>query len=403
MVKPKWRFCPDVALLQQIVNQPVTVACAKYREMIDPAPPASPRLLNLSFAYVPRPGLLKITLVNLVFNILTLSLYRFWGKTNVRKHIWSCVHINGEPLEYTGTGIELFKGFLFVFGLVILPFIALVTVLRVSLGESSPLSGAANGIFFLFIYTMLGFAVYKARRYQLTRTLWRGIRGNLAGSAMTYTITYFGAMLAKGASLGWATPAMNLVLQEQIVNDMRFGDTAFRFKGKAGRLYPTFALCWFLFLIAAFIVLMVIAGVVESGALERDAAHPDQMKDLGLALLAGLALFLGYMIVLPSVWAIYSAKQMRLFAEYTRFDGAQFRINATTASLIWLVFSNVLILICSLGQGWPFVQQRRFRYMIDRLQLEGAIDVERIRQSSLSIPTRGEGLADAFDVGVWGW
>jgi uncharacterized membrane protein YjgN (DUF898 family) len=371
--------------------------------MIDPIHATKPKLESLRFAYVPRPGLLKITLINLVFNILTLSLYRFWGKTNVRRHIWSCVHINGEPLEYTGTGIELFRGFLFVFGLIILPFIVIVTALRIGLGEASALAGAANGIFFLFVYTMLGFAIYKARRYQLTRTLWRGIRGNLAGSAMAYTIIYFGAQLAKGASLGWATPAMNTVLQEQIVNDMRFGDAPFRFKGKAGPLYPTFALCWFLFLIAGFVVLMVIAGFASTGIFERDAVHPDQMKDLGAALLIGLALFLGYMVVLPAVWSIYSAKQMRVFADYTRFDAAQFRIRATAASLVWLVFSNVLILILTLGQGWPFVQQRRFRYLVDRLELEGTVDVERIRQSSLPIPTRGEGLADAFDVGVWGW
>ena len=54
---------------------------------------------RLTFTYVPRKGLLKLTLVNALLMILTLTIYRFWAKTDVRRHIWSCVQFNGEPLE----------------------------------------------------------------------------------------------------------------------------------------------------------------------------------------------------------------------------------------------------------------------------------------------------------------
>ncbi len=370
-----------------------------------PAPsfvPASPRLESLKFSYVKRSGLLKITLINFVFNILTLSLYRFWGKTNVRKHIWSSIHVNGEPLEYTGTGMELFKGFIFVFGLIILPFVVLSAVLRAVYGDNSPAAAAVSSLFGLFVYVMLGYAIYKARKYQLTRTFWRGIRGNLAGSAMTYSLTYFGSMLAKGFSLGWATPVMNTVLHEHITNDMRFGDAAFKFKGRAGPLYGTFALCWIMtgVLIVAGIFLIVFAGTV----VEKIWPGLDKSKDTSLIawlVFWGVLAFISYMLFIPALWSLYSAKQMRKFADYTRFDGAQFKLEATAGSIIWLSVANLLIFIFTLGFGWPFVQQRTFRYMIDRLKLEGAIDLERIRQSSLAIPTRGEGLADAFDVGAW--
>lgn len=43
---------------------------------------------------------------------------------------------------------------------------------------------------------------------------------------------------------------MNTVLKEQIIGDMRFGDAAFKFEGRASSLYPTFALCWFLMMTA---------------------------------------------------------------------------------------------------------------------------------------------------------
>ena len=69
----------------------------------------------------PPGGFAGLSLLNGVLRILTLGVYHFWGKTEVRQRIWSAVRIDGEPLEYRGTGGELFRGFLIVFFLILLP------------------------------------------------------------------------------------------------------------------------------------------------------------------------------------------------------------------------------------------------------------------------------------------
>jgi uncharacterized membrane protein YjgN (DUF898 family) len=359
---------------------------------------------SLTFSYVKRPGLLKITLLSLLFNILTLWFYRFWAKTHVRRHIWSSVHVNGEPLEYTGTGMELFKGFLVVFGVFVLPYVLALTAATFIQGPESPIAVLLQFLFLIAVYVLWGFAVYKARKFQLSRTNWRGIRGTLVGSAMTYSLLYFGAMIAKGMSLGWATPVMNTVLQEQITNDMRFGDAAFKFKGRAGPLYPTYALCWFLTLGVLIFSPFLIGGstvLAEYFAQTFDnSTATDSLDNIaGQIILFGIIFVLVFMLIIPILWAIYIAKELRTFAEYTRFDGAPFTLNATPGSVIWLTVVNLLILIFTLGQGWPFVQQRLVKFTVDRLKLEGKVDVDRIRQSQAKLDTRGEGLADAFDVG----
>jgi uncharacterized membrane protein YjgN (DUF898 family) len=371
-----------------------------------PAPIASAEnpAEDIRFSYVTRPGLMKLMWVNLFFNIITLGFYRFWAKTNVRKHIWSSVHINGEPLEYTGTGKELFFGFLLVFGVVFLPYIILSAVLSVALGPQSPILPLIQGIFILFVYVFFGFAIYRARHYQLSRTNWRGIRGALVGSAMTYSLLYFGSLLAKGMSMGWATPVMNTVLQEQITNDMRFGDAAFKFKGRAGPLYPTYALCWFL-TFGAFIAAIAIAvgSAAAAGGLKDmfgNLENPDNAAAIGwaIAALVGFYLLL-VLLVFPMLWAIYIAKELRTFATYTRFDGAPFTFKATAGNVIGLTVVNLLLLVFTLGIAWPFINQRLVRYMIQRISLDGKVDIDRIRQSQAAMLKRGEGLADAFDVG----
>jgi uncharacterized membrane protein YjgN (DUF898 family) len=358
---------------------------------------------KLTFTYIKRDGLLKLCFINFFLGIITLGFYRFWGKTNVRKHIWSCVNINGEPLEYTGTGMELFKGFLVVFFLFLLPFIVAINVLTLMGPEYALLAGLVQGVFILIIYVFWGFAIYKARKYQLARTNWRGIRGTLVGSAMTYSLLYFGSLLAKSMSMGWATPVMNTVLQEQITNDMRFGDAAFKFKGRAGPLYPTYALCWFLTLGA--IIFLIIIGVSMVGVYESMKQTLDNVGTLtfeeifGLLVLVFAILFLLTALIVPALWSIYTAKELRTFADYTRFDGAQFRMDVSAWAVIRLAIINILIIVFTLGIGAPYAQQRIVKFAVDRLKLEGAIDIDRIRQSSMAKESRGEGLADAFDIG----
>ncbi len=359
---------------------------------------------RLNFSYTKRPGLLKLTIVNFLLSIITLGFYRFWAKTNVRKHIWSSVHINGEPLEYTGTGMELFKGFLVVFFVLLLPYILAVTAATVIQGPESPIAVLLQIAFFLAIYVLWGFAVYKARKFQLSRTNWRGIRGTLVGSAMIYSLLYFGSMLAKSMSAGWATPVMNTVLAEQITNDMRFGDAAFKFKGRAGPLYPTYAMCWLLTLVAIIAIIVIFVGSSTLTDEIKSMFDPDTSPDtiaeiVKYIILAGVILFFTFMLVIPMLWAIYTAKELRTFATYTRFDGVPFTLDATTGSVIWLTVINLLLIVFTLGIAWPFVQQRIVKFFVDRMTLEGLVDVDRIRQSSAKMDRRGEGLADAFDVG----
>ena len=47
-----------------------------------------------------------------VLTAMTLGIYRFWAKTRLRKYIWSSIAADGDSLEYTGTGLEKFLGFL---------------------------------------------------------------------------------------------------------------------------------------------------------------------------------------------------------------------------------------------------------------------------------------------------
>lgn len=359
----------------------------------------------ISIEYVDKPGLGKTALLNALLFVVTLSVYRFWAKTNVRRHIWSCVHVNGEPLEYTGRGLELFFGFLIVFGIFFLPVFLLILMLQLSLGPEHPAIILVNFAILLIVLVFWGMALYRARRYQLSRTLWRGIRGALVGSSWTYSLLYFGATLLRSMTLGWSTPAMNLNLQERMTGDMRIGTMPFRFKGRAGPLYGSYAICWVTTLLV-FILLALLIGFVGYGIFGdtldslfggTTPADPDLIAAvITIGFLVG---FLLYGVIYSMTWAFYVAREMSVFASYTTLDRARFQLDATGGSLIKLILGNLLLIIFTLGIATPFAQQRLVRYFCNRLSVHGTVNVNEIMQSREAVGRTGEGLADAFDVG----
>jgi uncharacterized membrane protein YjgN (DUF898 family) len=355
--------------------------------------------IPLQVTYAPRPGLLRLTLTNFLLNILTLFVYRFWAKTRVRRHVWSCVHINGEPLEYTGTGKELFTGALIVLLLFILPLALVAVGTSLWLGPHHPAAGALQFAGTLLVLLLTGLAVYRARRYRLSRTMWRGIRGALTGSGVTYSLIYFGSFLLKGLTLGWSTPAMNTELQKRIVSNMYFGDAAFGFRGSAGPLYPAYTLSWFGVVFLG--ILMIGAAAAFYWALLmglfRDVSQTYR-SDWAVSLVAlGVGALIVYVVYLAA-WSIYQAKEYRAFAAYTSFGRAKFKLDAQAASLFGLWLGNLLIIVLTIGIFWPFVLQRNFRYFCNRLKVEGGVPLASIKQSKQPMLKRGEGLAEAFDI-----
>jgi uncharacterized membrane protein YjgN (DUF898 family) len=85
-------------------------------------------------------------------------------------------------MEYTGRGRELLIAFLLALA-VLSPiylgyFILGIEVERTRAFASLPL--------FVLFFVLAHFALYRARRYRLTRTIWRGVRFWMTGSGVSY-------------------------------------------------------------------------------------------------------------------------------------------------------------------------------------------------------------------------
>src|ERR1041384_3877423 len=101
-----------------------------------------------------------------VLLLVTLGIYRFWLQTDVRRFLWNNTEIAGNHLEYIGTARELLIGFLIAIAFLV-PLYAIFYLGALAAGWIGQLAS----VLAVLALGLLGqFAVYRARRYRLSRT-----------------------------------------------------------------------------------------------------------------------------------------------------------------------------------------------------------------------------------------
>jgi len=344
--------------------------------------------------------MIALSLSNMLLSFATLSLWRFWGRTKVRRQLWGDVEAWGDPVEYTGTGKELFIGFLVVLVSVYLPLVAGYSWANLLIARRDPWGGLLAGVLYLLTVFLIYAGTYRARRYQLSRTVWRGIRGGQDGSALRFGLIATGIALLGLLSLGWTAPWGEMLLARYKMRHTRFGDRAFDCDAVARGLYRRFAAIWVAGVLCGVAIAALIGGVATLlGTIPGLPKGPGGVS-MAPAFAAILVLFgflpLGLIIMaLPMAW--YRAGFYRQLAAGTSFSGHRFSAEVRTWGLIRLFVGNLLISLFSLGVLRPWAALRVFRFGCAMITIDGEPDFAAVAQTADTGPRSGEGLISVLD------
>lgn len=333
---------------------------------------------------------LGLSLKNGLLNLVTLTLYRFWGKTEVRRRLWSSIHINDEPLEYTGRGVELFVGFLLAMAVIGLPFLILVFGAQFM---GPVIAGPALLVLYAAMIYLIGFGRFTAFRYLASRTVWRGVRFQMEGSANSYAWAFIGYLLLSAVTLGWFWPAAQRRLSGRLWASLRFGDKAFVYNidraRKTAPVYWPYVISGAMSF-AAYVVFAVLMYVLVPGISSGEAAQP-RAADIA-------RIYLASFIVLP-LFAIavapYQAAALRTVVAGIGLEQVEAKLKLSWLNMAWLYISNIVLATMSLGFLMPFIQARTSKFLLGRMELSGQANLTDVRQAPQG-PKSGEGLADAF-------
>jgi uncharacterized membrane protein YjgN (DUF898 family) len=339
----------------------------------------------------------RIAVSNLLLTIVTLGIYRFWATTREREYLWGKTDFIDERLEWTGRGMELFIGFIMVFLLIGLPFIVIQLVTQGLIFQGAPvLAGLLTLAMFLLLFYLTGVAYFRALRYRLSRTYWRGIRGGSDDPGFQYGLSYNWKSVLGWLPIFLMVPWAMISLWNDRWNAMSFGPHRF----SANAQWTPLMKRYLLFYLVPFIVFVGAGTIVVSMAPSGDA--PEAFGGTGALYFGGLVIvaILAFYIMLPLVALIFYSKYFRLAVGGLRLHTLEFEFRARAADWILFFLANMAIIICTLGIGYIFMPYRNWKFFVDHMEAYGEINIDQLTQSQTVVEKHGEGLLDAFDVGA---
>jgi len=335
---------------------------------------------------------LPIAATNALLIICTLGVYRFWAAARQRRYLWSRTQLIDDSLEWTGTGREMFFGFLIVVA-VLAPFFLFFQFLFPALVARGK-AEAAGGIMFLFYIAIIylgGFARFRALRYRLSRSWWHGIRGGSNDPGWNYGGEYLGRFALSAMTLFIVFPWAATRLWNARWNAMSFGPLEFRSNLDAEGLKGRWALLYAIPVVA----ILMVAVLGATGAFARTPGP----APVGLGILF-VAILLLFYVAIPLLTLNWYAAYFRNAAEATKLGELEFGFDATTLQWLGLFLGNLALAVVTLGFGITYWGYRNWAFMVRHMHVYGSIDIGDLTQSTTNAPREAEGFADAFDVGA---
>ena len=262
-----------------------------------------------------------------LWEVLTFGFYRFCSRPICGGISGRIAAVAGDALEYTGRGRELLIGFLFALA-VLVPIYILFFIITIEAERQKAFFGLP---LLLFFYGFTQFAVYRARRYRLTRTIWRGVRFWMTGSGLAYAGGALRWQFFTLVTLGLAYPWKVAVLERYKVGHTFYGDLKGDFTGRGWVFFKRgwwlWLLCWIP--VAAFVAMIPLAIGLRHAAKTKIEIDQANGEIVGLFLLASLTL-----IIVPFIYAAFKATEWKWWLQSMRIGGVRFDSDLKRGALV---------------------------------------------------------------------
>ncbi|MEO0765632.1 MAG: DUF898 family protein [Pseudomonadota bacterium] len=382
-----------------------------------------------------RGPLFRLYIMTSLLTLVTLGIYRFWAKTRVRKYIWSATTGDGDSFEYTGTGLEKFLGFLVAI-VILAVYLGIVQMALFYFGLNLFVDPQTQGqelaqigavyITLLAVLPLILFAQYRARRYKMARSRWRGIRFGMENGAWGYAGRALGYYVLNAMTLGLLNPLATFKLEKYMADRSWYGDGKFVQNGRWQDLYSGMKHVFIGLAVVVVSFVLLVSMATASGVFG--------------AVVGGIGIFVGYIwlligLVYYRVYAFNYLTRHKLLDGEVTFDaqvetGQVLRIVIVGTIVIavlmgvifgilggvfasmseaflagnvpLLIFVGALYLVAFLIAGalsLVMITQPIIEHAVNHFHVHNADHLNTIQQRAADAGADAEGFADALDVG----
>ena len=172
-----------------------------------------------------------IMLVNGILTALTFTIYYPWARAKELKYLYGSTSFNGDRFSFSGTGKEMFIGYLktlLIFALMIAAYTSLL------LAEKP---GLAILVLYMFLIAIVPLALHGSYRYRMSRTSWRGIRFGYRGDKKELILGFLKWILLTIVTLGIYAAWMSVKMNNYIIGNIRAGNVQFKYNAKGSEFF----------------------------------------------------------------------------------------------------------------------------------------------------------------------
>lgn len=371
----------------------------------------------------------KIWIVNVLLTIVTLGFYYPWAKVRNRRYFYANSILDGRNFEYHATGKQLFIGFLVAMSL----FIVYVVIQQVSPIGNLILIGA--------LFIAIPWIIWRSMMFNMRMTSFSNVRFGFVGQLRDSYMNFFVypvllmigyVVLAIGVEVLMPILGMGLTSiisfivfltfivfavsfikkknTEYAINLSRYGQGIFQTNVQTKEFMTIMLKTVGIAVLTMLITVLIIGALVyatvglETLISIKETANDPQMMQAKMAAIMpiiGLA-YLGMILASMFIMAYYMTRQRRYVYENTTLDDAiSFGSTLKAKQFAWIMITNFLAVIATLGLAMPWAKVRVARVMLENTQVHTNAGFDQyMTQKQNESSSLGEQIGDAFDVDV---
>ncbi|GAO43458.1 YjgN family protein [Flavihumibacter petaseus] len=301
--------------------------------------------------------LFRIKLVNLILTMLTLGLYYPWAKAKTLDYLYNQTYFEDSPFSFTGTGKEMFKGFIKAMLILLVFYAALIISMR--FGEDHPgwfLTGVL--CFYLLFIVMMPFILHGSYRYRMAKSNWRGIRFGYVGERKVLVGIFLKGFFLTLITFGIYGAWFQVNLRRYMLSNVRIGNANF--------VYDADGMDFFLLNIKGYFLTIFTLGIY---------------------------------------WFWWQRDLYRFFVNNLRLEQGEnkalfFNSRAEAVDFFELIVLNTLIVFLTLGLGTPWATTRTLNFVTRNMLINGYVAFDELEQAQEAYSdATGEEFSDLLDFG----
>ena len=342
------------------------------------------RFTPLGFTGTAR-ELFGIQFVNILLTLLTLGIWIPWARVRKRRFFYNNTRILGDGLDYLATGFDLFKGWSVVV-IMLAGFYALPLLAVPFLQEGTILA----------LLVAFPWAINRSLRFNARNIVWRDVRFDFLGTYLGSTWYLFLLPFIGVLSLGIVMPLASKGMREYVARNYRFGAARFSGRGQLGHYYGagvrTLLLTLMLIGLVTALVGLAIYNLLPDGLTTEDVLT-NILANESAAIIRYLVPVLLFVIFL-SVGGFYRALTRNIMVNALRLQGGvRFRSQISGLALAWIIISNLVLSVITIGLLVPWAQVRQYRYLAQNTEIRPIADMQRFLDRQVQA---GSSIGDAI-------